>query len=144
MSTPKVVSLKVVAGSDGGKKFLAPKDLWLVGRADGEVAEGKLYYSIHAGSLGSWRPYDASASFFEEIDSPCLLFRDGRSFDRGLLEYSGSQENGYHVVEGFKKLGWTENIGPATELRARWFEVGDVLVVAYYPHPASEKREPRR
>lgn len=142
MSTPKVVSLRVV-DHNGSKRFLVPFGLFFVGSVDGATPEGKLCYSIFAGSFGSWRPYDASNEFFEEQSAPCLLFRNGEYFDSGFFEYWGSQENGHHIVAGLEKVGWNEekSYGPPTDLLSRWFEVGDVLVVAYYPHPANEKAD---
>lgn len=141
MPAPKVISLEVVVAPDGNKIFKAPTDMWMVGQPCFEGPEGKYYRKINAGCLGSNRAVKSNITegyvYYVEEDSPCLLFRGGSFFDSGCIYYFGSQSNGYHLVQGFDKIGWKEKgkFGPPTDLLARWFEPGDVIVVAYYPHP---------
>lgn len=142
MTVPKVISIEVTAGPEGTKLFKTPVDMWTVDKPYQEGPEGKYYHSIHAGCLGSNRAEESKTTkgyvrYIEE-DSPCLLFRDGAFFDKGIIFYFGSQSDGYHLVGGFQKTGWQEKekkYGPPVSLLARWFELDDVIVVAYFPHP---------
>jgi hypothetical protein len=145
MAVPKVISIEVTAGPDDSKLFKAPVDMWTVDKPYREGPEGKYYHSIHAGCLGSNRAEESRITegyvYYIEEGSPCLLFRNGSFFDEGSIYYFGSQSDGYHLVGGFQKTGWQEKekYGPPVSLLARWFELGDVIVIVYFPHPNTVK-----
>lgn len=82
---------------------------------------GYLAHRLPVGEFGSRNPLNQ-----REVDTACLLYRNGELLAESRLEYIFGQSYGYHVMVDFK--GTKPNTGHATSLQAELFEPGDVIV----------------
>ncbi len=85
-----------------------------------ETDEGYLTRELYVSEFGSMNP-----TTLREVDSACVLYRNGELSSQSRVDYFSGQSDGYHVMVAFKET--KPDTGHATSIRAEVFEEGDII-----------------
>lgn len=113
----------VVVEHDGEKMFSMPEGV-------GYANDPRLCRRFFVMHFGSYAPSSPGSGHDIEVDTHCVIFRQGKFLTHGRLDYIFGQDSGYHVVGSFGPI----DAGHGVTLEIDGFEVGDVIIFLVMQH----------